>query len=80
MDDSLSTNVLPTVAALEAYEQEPLGLIVGGHDRGIDYGPLAAALTQRAARPGAGAVAVFTLPENGTRISARSAHSTPPPT
>jgi UDP-N-acetylmuramoylalanine--D-glutamate ligase len=70
VDDSLSTNVLPTVAALDAYGSEPVALIVGGHDRGIDYAPLAAALAQRAGQPGAGAVAVFTLPENGTRISA----------
>ncbi|MGA2210975.1 MAG: UDP-N-acetylmuramoyl-L-alanine--D-glutamate ligase [Acidimicrobiales bacterium] len=73
VDDSLSTNVLPTVAALEAYPGERVALIVGGHDRGIDYQPLAEALAERAAAAGAGAgaVAVFTLPENGTRISAR---------
>ncbi len=70
VDDSLSTNVLPTLAALEAYGSERIALIVGGHDRGIDYGPLAAALAERARRRGDGAVAVFTLPENGGRISA----------
>jgi UDP-N-acetylmuramoylalanine-D-glutamate ligase len=46
-----------------------VALIVGGHDRGIDYEPLAEALAARAARPESGAVAVFTLPENGARIS-----------
>jgi len=70
VDDSLSTNVLPTTAALDAYATERVALIVGGHDRGIDYGPLGEALAQRADRPGDGAVAVFTLPENGKRISA----------
>ena len=71
VDDSLATNVLPTVAALEAYRRERVALIVGGHDRGIDYGPLAEALAARAERADAGGVAVFTLPENGTRISAQ---------
>jgi UDP-N-acetylmuramoylalanine--D-glutamate ligase len=69
VDDSLSTNVLPTVAALEAYRREPVALIVGGHDRGIDYGLLAQALAERAHQPDAGPVAVFTLPENGARIA-----------
>ncbi|MFZ0170227.1 MAG: UDP-N-acetylmuramoyl-L-alanine--D-glutamate ligase [Acidimicrobiales bacterium] len=71
VDDSLATNVLPTVAALEAYGRERVALIVGGHDRGIDYGPLAEALSARAARAENGVVAVFTLPENGARISAQ---------
>ncbi len=70
VDDSLSTNVLPTVAALDAYPHERIALIVGGHDRGIDYGPLGEALAVRATRPGAGDVAVFSMPENGTRIGA----------
>jgi UDP-N-acetylmuramoylalanine--D-glutamate ligase len=70
VDDSLSKNVLPTVAALDAYQHERVALIVGGHDRGIDYGPLGEALAVRAARLGAGEVAVFSIPENGTRISA----------
>ncbi len=70
VDDSLSTNVLPTLAALDAYESDRVALIVGGHDRGIDYEPLARALAERSRRPGAGLVAVFTLPENGGRIGA----------
>jgi UDP-N-acetylmuramoylalanine--D-glutamate ligase len=69
VDDGLSTNVLPTLAALDAYGAERVALIVGGHDRGIDYEPLAEALAARAADPDSGAVAVFTLPENGPRIS-----------
>jgi UDP-N-acetylmuramoyl-L-alanine---L-glutamate ligase len=69
VDDSLSTNVLSTLAALDAYRSERVALIVGGHDRGIDYEPLAEALSARAARPETGVVAVFTLPDNGSRIS-----------
>jgi UDP-N-acetylmuramoylalanine--D-glutamate ligase len=66
VDDSLSTNVLPTLAALEAFADHRVALIVGGHDRGIDYEPLAEYLSGRAE----GSVAVFTLPENGPRIGA----------
>ena len=44
VDDSLSTNVLPTLAALDAFPGRRIALIVGGHDRGIDYAPLAAGM------------------------------------
>jgi len=37
VDDSLSTNVLPAQAALEAYGDRPVALLVGGHDRGLNY-------------------------------------------
>ncbi|MFN0029710.1 MAG: UDP-N-acetylmuramoyl-L-alanine--D-glutamate ligase [Acidimicrobiales bacterium] len=46
-DDSLSTNVLPTVAAIEAFPDRRIALIVGGMDRNIDYGPLADAVARR---------------------------------
>jgi UDP-N-acetylmuramoylalanine--D-glutamate ligase len=65
VDDSLSTNVLPTVAALEAFGGRRVALIVGGQDRGIDYAPLAAALRRRPAP-----TYVLTLPDSGPRISA----------
>ena len=38
----LSTNVLPTLAALDSFPGRRVALIVGGQDRGIDYAPLAA--------------------------------------
>ena len=63
--DSLSTNVLPTVAAVEAFGGRRVALIVGGQDRGIDYAPLATALRQRQAP-----TYVLTLPDSGPRISA----------
>jgi UDP-N-acetylmuramoyl-L-alanine---L-glutamate ligase len=47
VDDSLSTAPQAAVAALAAYADRPVGIIVGGHDRGLDYEPLAAALAQR---------------------------------
>jgi UDP-N-acetylmuramoylalanine--D-glutamate ligase len=49
VDDGLATSVLPTVAALEVFSDEPVALIVGGFDRGIDYGPLAEAIVERRA-------------------------------
>jgi UDP-N-acetylmuramoyl-L-alanine---L-glutamate ligase len=65
VDDSLSTNVLPTLAALDAFPDRKIVLIVGGHDRGIDYAPLAAAVQARAAP-----TCVLTLPDSGPRIRA----------
>ena len=65
VDDSLSTNVLPTLAALDAFPGRKIVLIVGGHDRGIDYAPLAAAVQARDAP-----TRVLTLPDNGPRIRA----------
>jgi UDP-N-acetylmuramoylalanine--D-glutamate ligase len=66
VDDSLSTNVLPTLAALDAFPDRRIALIVGGHDRGIDYAPLAAGLVARDAP-----TYVLTLPDSGPRIRAR---------
>ena len=54
VDDSLSTNVLPTLAAVDAFPGRRVALIAGGHDRGIDYAPLAAGLHGRG-RAAAGA-------------------------
>src|SRR5205823_3857435 len=65
VDDSLSTNVLPTLAALDAFPGRRIALIVGGHDRGIDYAPLAAGLLARDAP-----TYVLTLPDSGPRIRA----------
>jgi UDP-N-acetylmuramoylalanine--D-glutamate ligase len=65
VDDSLSTNVLPTQAALHAFDERPVALLVGGHDRGVDYGPLGRTVAARAAR-----TVVITMPDNGPRIGA----------
>jgi UDP-N-acetylmuramoyl-L-alanine---L-glutamate ligase len=65
VDDSLSTNVLPTLAALDAFPRDRIALIVGGQDRGIDYAPLAAGVAARES-----ATYVLTLPDSGQRISA----------
>jgi UDP-N-acetylmuramoyl-L-alanine---L-glutamate ligase len=76
VDDSLSTNVLPTLAALDSLPGRRVALIVGGHDRGIDYAPLAAGLLARDAP-----TFVLTLPDSGPRIHAeieRAAAAAPP--
>lgn len=73
VDDSLSTNVLPTLAALDAFPAQRVALIAGGQDRGIDYGPLAAGLMSRQA-----ATLVLTVPDSGPRIHAAIAAEQPP--
>jgi UDP-N-acetylmuramoylalanine--D-glutamate ligase len=65
VDDSLSTNVLPTLAAVGAFPDRRVALIVGGHDRHIDYAPLAVGLRGRAAP-----TLVLTVPDNGPAIGA----------
>ncbi len=63
VDDGLSTNVLPAQAALEAYGDRPVALLVGGHDRGLDYALLGEAVARRALP-----TLVVTMPANGPRI------------
>ena len=65
VDDSLSTNVLPTLAAMDAFPGRRVALIVGGHDRGIDYAPLAAGLAARDTP-----TLVLAVPDSGPRIQA----------
>src|SRR3954466_14992014 len=64
VDDGLSTNVLPTLAAVDAFPGRPLALLVGGHRRGVDYAPLAGGLAGRAG------LLVLCMPDNGPRIAA----------
>lgn len=73
VDDGLSTNVLPTVAALAAFAGEHVALIVGGFDRGIDYTELGVAI---AARPTP--TLVLTVPDVGPRIAEAIARAHPP--
>ncbi|WP_131786946.1 UDP-N-acetylmuramoyl-L-alanine--D-glutamate ligase [Protofrankia symbiont of Coriaria ruscifolia] len=63
VDDSLSTNVLPTLAAVEAFGDRRIALIVGGHSRGIDYRPLAVGLRARTLD-----TLLVTVPDNGPDI------------
>jgi UDP-N-acetylmuramoylalanine-D-glutamate ligase len=63
VDDSLSTNVLPTLAALDAFPDQRVALIVGGFDRGVDYASLAAGVQRRTAPS-----LVLGVPDSGPRI------------
>ncbi len=49
VDDGLSTNVLPTLAAVDAFPGRRVALVAGGLDRGVDVAPLAAGLARRTA-------------------------------
>jgi UDP-N-acetylmuramoylalanine--D-glutamate ligase len=73
VDDSLSTNTLPTLAAVDSFPGRRVALLVGGHDRGIDYAPLGEGLHDRDAP-----ILVLTLPDSGPRI-AESLRQTSPP-
>ena len=40
VDDSISTTPEAAIAALDVYRDRAVTVIIGGHDRGIDYGEL----------------------------------------
>ncbi len=65
VDDGLATAVLPTLAALEVFRDEPVSLIAGGFDRGVDYEELALALSARTPF-----TSLVTIGNAGLRISA----------
>jgi UDP-N-acetylmuramoylalanine--D-glutamate ligase len=75
VDDGLATSVLPALAALEVFRDEPVALIAGGFDRGVDYEDLAEALSVRVPF-----TSLVTIGNAGLRISAavhqRSPHLT----
>jgi UDP-N-acetylmuramoylalanine--D-glutamate ligase len=62
IDDSIASNPVATAAALEALAGRAVVLIVGGFDRGIDWGRYLPDFRRFAPR------AVFGLPDNGERI------------
>lgn len=62
VDDSISTIPQSAVAALEVYRDRPVTLLMGGHDRGLDYAPLVAYLSAHPAT-------VIAMPDNGKRIA-----------
>ncbi len=64
VDDGLATAPLPTIAALDVFAGEPVALIVGGFDRGVDYAPLAQAVSARRLR-----TVVITTGDVGPRIA-----------
>ena len=64
VDDGLATSVLPSIAALAVFMHDPVAMIVGGFDRGVDYSPLAEALAARV-KP----TTVLTMGDAGQRIA-----------
>jgi UDP-N-acetylmuramoyl-L-alanine---L-glutamate ligase len=64
IDDGLATSVLPALAALEVFVDDPLVLIAGGFDRGVDYAELAQALVARTAP-----TTLITMGNAGARLS-----------
>lgn len=50
VDDSISTAPESTIAALAVYAGHDIAVIVGGYDRGVDYGKLIAVLAEGTAR------------------------------
>ncbi|HEY0198682.1 MAG TPA: UDP-N-acetylmuramoyl-L-alanine--D-glutamate ligase [Rhodanobacter sp.] len=64
VNDSISTTPLATLAALESLQGRAVTVLVGGHDRGLDWSPFVEAA--RNAPPNA----IVCMGGNGTRIEA----------
>lgn len=64
VNDSISTTPHASLAALDCYSDRRIALLVGGHDRGIEWQAFADAMRRRAP------VAIVTMGENGPRIHA----------
>ncbi|MCE7031819.1 UDP-N-acetylmuramoyl-L-alanine--D-glutamate ligase [Lysobacter sp. GX 14042] len=62
VNDSISTTPQATLAALDCFRDRPVAVLVGGHDRGLDWTGFAGALRDRAP------AAVVTMGANGPRI------------
>jgi UDP-N-acetylmuramoylalanine--D-glutamate ligase len=62
VNDSISTTPHATLAALECYAGRRIALLVGGHDRGVEWRGFAEAMRQQAP------LAIVTMGENGPRI------------
>ncbi|HZH43297.1 MAG TPA: UDP-N-acetylmuramoyl-L-alanine--D-glutamate ligase [Lysobacter sp.] len=67
INDSISTTPHATLAALDCFRGRPVALLVGGHDRGVDWSEFAAAMRTRAP------AVIVTMGENGRRIHAELA-------
>ncbi len=63
VDDALASNPFATTASVRAFGDRPLTIILGGADRGIDFGQLADAVVSRTPTP-----RVVVIPPDGDRI------------
>lgn len=61
VDDTLATSPYATMHAIDAYDARPLTAIVGGTDRGLDYGAFRAHLAERE-------ITVIGIPDSGPRM------------
>ncbi len=64
VNDSISTTPHATLAAMQLFAGQPVAVLVGGHDRGLDWQAFADAL------PALAPLAVVTMGANGPRIHA----------
>lgn len=64
VNDSISTTPHASLAALDCFGGRRVAILVGGHDRGIDWAAFAAAMRESAP------AAIVTLGQNGPRIHA----------
>ncbi|QDW66170.1 UDP-N-acetylmuramoyl-L-alanine--D-glutamate ligase [Luteimonas granuli] len=64
VNDSISTTPHATLAALDVYRDRRVALLVGGHDRGLDWADFASRMRTHAP------AAVVTMGRNGPRIHA----------
>lgn len=64
VNDSISTTPHASLAALDCYDGRRIAILVGGHDRGVEWGVFADAMRRKAP------VAIVTMGENGPRIHA----------
>jgi UDP-N-acetylmuramoylalanine--D-glutamate ligase len=62
VNDSISTTPHATLAALECFADRDVAVLVGGHDRGVDWADFAASMRTHAP------VAIVTMGANGPRI------------
>lgn len=62
VNDSISTTPHATLAALDLYRERPTAVLVGGHDRGLDWHDFAKAMRTHAP------CAIVTMGQNGPRI------------
>ncbi len=62
VNDSISTTPHASLAALEVFRGRPVALLLGGHDRGLDWQAFADAM------PGAAPAVIVTMGQNGPRI------------
>ena len=64
VNDSISTTPHATLAALDCFRGRRIALLVGGHDRGIEWNGFAGAMRSRAP------AAIVTMGQNGPKIHA----------